>query len=67
METILCTANNPNLPYSSYTLKYFLRILQIYLDTFRAYSTMRGDFKGTVFQKNLKGGYMIALYGQLKK
>ncbi len=38
METILCTANNPNLPYSPSTLKYFLRILCICLDTFRAVS-----------------------------
>jgi hypothetical protein len=29
METILCTANNPNLPYSPSTLKYFLRSLNM--------------------------------------
>ncbi len=38
-ETILCTANNPNLPYSPYTLKYFLRILRICLDTFPSFPT----------------------------
>ncbi len=36
METILCTTNNPDLPYSPSKLKYFLRILRICLDTFRA-------------------------------
>ncbi len=34
----LCTANNPNLPYSPSTLIYFLRILRICLDTFCAVS-----------------------------
>ncbi len=43
---ILCTANNPKLPYSPCTHKFFLRILRIRLGTFRL-----GTLKGQHFEK----------------
>ena len=50
------------------THKSFPRILRICLNSFRAYgddfvyslSTIPGDFKGTVFQKNRVGVYLLA-------
>jgi hypothetical protein len=44
---ILCTANNPNLPFSPYTLKYFPRILQRCLNTFRVFSVYAERMKNT--------------------
>ncbi len=62
--------------YSPNTLRYFLRTLHRRLNTFRISSkyaermtntqrdfftsTMTGDFKGTVFQKNGMGGSILA-------
>ncbi len=57
-KTILCTENSPiNYPYSSYTLRYFPRILQIcrrneeYAEKIFTFNNARG-LKGTVFRKN---------------
>ncbi len=51
--------------HSTQALKYFPRILPVRRKKF-SISTMPGDFKGTAFQKNLMGGYILSQDEQFK-